>query len=179
MENVNSTSKPAVQAGVILGLVSVVLTFVFYFINAELLTSWKYSVPSLILSLALLFYFGKQFRNAEGGFLSFGKAFNFSFIVLIVSSLISTIGLFLLMNVVDPNLPSVLADTMSETMVETMEKFGQSMPSDQIDEMRQGMLDAYSPFGLLKSFGITLLGSAIIALIFGAILKKSDPSLDY
>jgi hypothetical protein len=179
MENVNSTSKSAIQAGAILGLVSVVLTFVFYFVDAELLTSWKYSVPSLVISLGLLFYFGRQFRNVEGGFLSFGKAFNFSFIALVVSTLISTIGLFLLMNVVDPNLPTVLADTMAETMVDTMEKFGQNMTVDQIEEMKKGMLDAYTPFGMLKAFGINLFLSAIFALILGAILKKNDPSLDY
>jgi hypothetical protein len=179
MENVNSTPKSAIQAGLILGLVSVVLTFVFYFIDAELLTSWKFSVPSLIITVGLLYYFGKQHRDSLGGFMSFGKAFNFSFITLIVSGLIGTIGLYLLMNVVDPNLPSVLADTLAETMVSTFEKIGQTMTVEQIEEMRQGMLDAYSPFGLFKSFGISLLMYAVFALILGAILKKNDPSLDY
>jgi hypothetical protein len=180
MENVNSTPKNAFQSGLIIGLISVVLTFVYYFIDSEILMSWKSSIPSLIISFGLLVYFGIQHRKSLGGFMSFGKAFNFSFITLLVYGLISSLGLLLLLTVVDPSLPAVLANAGTEMMVTNMEKItGSSLSVDQVDEMRKGMIDAYTPAGILKSFGGMTIGYAVLALIFGAILKRNDPSLDF
>jgi hypothetical protein len=88
----------------------------------------------------------------------------------------------LLYQVIDPALPSVLAEQSVENTLEMMESFGasaDSMSAEQIDEMRNSISDGFSLMGQIKSFGFALIFYAILSLITGAILKKKDKSLDY
>lgn len=174
--------QAAVRPGITIGLISVVLTFLAYFIDSSLLAAGWFGLLSFVLFFILVIFFGRQYRNELGGFMTFGSAFNFSFITMVISGLISIIGTILLYQVIDPALPSVLADQVMENTLATMEKFGASaddMPAEQLDEMRKSMEEGFSSSGQLKSFGFGLIFYAILSLITGAILKKRDKSLDY
>jgi hypothetical protein len=181
MENVDSPSKAGLNTGLILGLISVVLTFLIYFIDSGLLVTWYIGIGMLVLYIGLIIYFGMQYRNSIGGYMSFGSAFNFAFITLVVSGIITVLGNILLYTVVDPALPKVLADAQMESQMALLDRFGagESFSSEQIDEMRTGIESAYTPLGQLKGFGFLLIGYAIIALIIGAVLKKRDKSLEF
>ncbi|MCH7410805.1 DUF4199 domain-containing protein [Belliella sp. DSM 111904] len=181
MEPKQTPFKAGVNAGLILGIVSIILTFVFYFLGAEQLVSTLFQVVSLVVSLGLVIYFGIQYRKSIGGYMEFGAAFNFSFVTLVVGALISVAGMMILYFVVDPALPGVMADATLEKSMAMMESFGvaDAMTSDQIDEMRKSVADGFTPLGMLKGQLFMLIGYAIIALILGAILKKRDKSLDY
>jgi hypothetical protein len=63
-----------------------------------------------------------------------------------------------------------------------MESFGASadaLPPEQLEEMRKSTLDGFTFVGQIKGFGISLIISAIFALILGAILKNKDKSLEF
>jgi hypothetical protein len=114
--------------------------------------------------------------------MSFGTAFNFSFIAILISGLIGLFGQIILFQVVDPELPGVLADKSFQTTIEMMEKFGasaDSLPPDQLEKMKQDTMSNFTLTGQLKGFGIGIIFYAIIALILGAILKKKDKSLEF
>lgn len=83
--------------------------------------------------------------------------------------------------VIDPALPQVLADQQMENTMEIIESFGaaDAMSTEQINEMKQGFLDAYSVGGQLKAFGFALIIYAILALIIGAIIKRKEPTQSY
>lgn len=181
MENQESPFKAGLNSGVILGVLSVVITFVVYFINPVTLVSGMFGIIVLIVFFAVLIYLGIQYRKSLGGFMEFGPAFNFSFIALVVAGLISQVGSALLYNVVDPALPGVLTEQTLENTVAMMEKFGaaDALSSDQLDKMRADTAANFTFMGQVKTFGIALIVYAIIALILGAILKKRDKSLDY
>ncbi|MDR7132147.1 cbb3-type cytochrome oxidase subunit 3 [Algoriphagus sp. 4150] len=182
MEVQQSPFQAAIKPGLTIGLVSLAIIFLAYFVNSSLLASGWFGFVSLVISAALVIYFGSQYRNEQGGFMTFGTAFNFSFISLVISALIGTIGMILLLLVVDPSLPQVLADITFQTALDTMEKFGasaDSLPPEQLEEMRKATLDSYTIIGQLKGLGFILIFYAIVALILGAILKKRDKSLDY
>jgi hypothetical protein len=181
-EQAQSPIQSAVRPGVILGLVSLVLTYVAYFIDSSFLASGYFGLVVLVLFFALIIYFGKEYRKEVGGFMSFGTAFNFSFFAILISGVIGLIGNMLLFQVIDPSLPQVLGDITFESQLEMMENFGASPDSlapEVLDDMRETSASNFTLVGQLKVFGFGLISYAIIALILGAILKKKDKSLDF
>ncbi len=182
MEEQQSPFKAAIQPGLTIGLVSLALTFIAYFIDATLLGSAWFGLVALVVFFALIIYFGRQYRSELGGFMTFGVAFNFSFIAILISGIISLIGQVLLFHVIDPSLPGVLGDLAFENSLKMMENFGaspDSLPPGQLEEMRASTANQFTLKGQLTSFGIGIVIYAIIALILAAILKKRDKSLDY
>ncbi len=181
-DQAQSPIQSAVRPGIILGLVSLVLTYVVYFIDSSYLASGYFGLLALVLFFALIIYFGKEYRNELGGFMTFGVAFNFSFFTILTSGVLGLIGTILLFHVIDPSLPQVLGEITFESQLEMMEKFGASPDSlapEVLDEMREASASNFTLVGQLKGFGIGLIAYAIIALILGAILKKRDKSLDF
>lgn len=182
METNETPFQAAVKPGLIIGLISLVVYFLAYFIDSALLASSWFGLVSLVISFALVIFFGRQYRTELGGFMSFGTAFNFSFIVIVISGFIGLIGQILLFQVIDPALPGVLVETAIKNTMETMEKFGASpdaMDPSMMDEMKESMESSFTVMGQIKSFGVILIGSAILALILGAILKKKDTSAEF
>ncbi|WP_057939365.1 DUF4199 domain-containing protein [Algoriphagus resistens] len=182
MEEKQSPFQAAIKPGLTIGLVSLALTFIAYFINSTLLGSAWFGLVAIVLFFVLMIYFGKQYRDELGGFMSFGTAFNFSFIAIVISGLVGLAGQIILFQVIDPSLAGVLADQAFETQMSMMEKFGQdpdAMDPAVLEEMRAGNANSFTLTGQLKNFGFGLIVYAIIALILGAILKKRDKSLDY
>ena len=182
MEEQQSPFQAAIKPGLTIGLVSLALTFIAYFIDSSLLASGWFGLVALILFFVLIIYFGKQYRAELGGFMSFGTAFNFSFIAMVISGIINLLGQILLYQVIDPSLAGVLADQAFETQMSMMEKFGQdpdAMDPTILENIRNSVDSQFTLLGQVKAFGIGLIIYAIIALILGAILKKRDKSLDY
>jgi hypothetical protein len=182
MEQQHSPFQAALKPGLIIGLLALAFTYIAYFIDSTLLGSMWLGLLSLVISIVLIIYFGKQYRTEIGGFMSFGTAFNFSFAVMVVSGVVGLIGQILLYHVIDPSLPKVLADVAFDNSMKMMESFGQnpdSLPPATLDEIRNSTLSSFSIGGQIKGFGFVLIISAIIALILAAVLKKRDKSLDY
>jgi uncharacterized membrane protein YvlD (DUF360 family) len=182
MEEQQSPFQAAIKPGLVIGLVSLVLTFIAYFIDSTLLASGWFGLVAIVVFFALIIYFGKQYRQELGGFMSFGTAFNFSFITMVISGLIGLAGQLLLFHVIDPSLGAVLADEGFKTAMSMMEKFGQNpdnLDPAILEKMKADSVNNYTLIGQIKSFGFALIIYAIIALILGAILKKKDKTLDY
>jgi energy-coupling factor transporter transmembrane protein EcfT len=174
--------QAAIKPGLTIGLISLAVTYLVYFINSTLLVSAWFGLISLVIFFVLIIFLGTQYRTELGGFMNFGTAFNFSFITLLISGLIGIVGQILLYQVIDPSLPEVLADQSMKSAMEMMERFGanpEMMSTEQMDEIRNRTLEGFSIGGIVKNFGIVLIIYAIIALILAAILKKRDKSLDY
>src|SRR5690606_29269662 len=104
MEPTTTPSQAAIKAGLVTGLILFVINFLCYFINYELLaTSWV-GILSVVLYCGLIIFFGIQYRKELGGFMSFGTAFQFAFVSLIIMLIITTLGTLLLFLVLDPGL---------------------------------------------------------------------------
>jgi hypothetical protein len=181
-EQAPSPIQSAVKPGLTIGLVTLVLSYLAYFIDSSYLASGYFGLVVLVLFFALIIYFGKEYRNEVGGFMSFGTAFSFSFFAILISGIVGLIGNIILFQVIDPSLPQVLADLTFEAQLKMMEGIGQnpdSMPTETLEQMREASASSFTLAGQLKAFGFGLIAYAIIALILGAILKKRDKSLDF
>ncbi|MEX2513379.1 MAG: DUF4199 domain-containing protein [Cyclobacteriaceae bacterium] len=181
MESTTTPVQASVKSGIIIGLVMLIINFVFYFIDYSLLVATWYNIFVLILFFGLIIYFGKQYRKDIGGYMTFSSAFQYSFVTLLICGIIASIGNILLYQVIHPGLPDILVDQQLEGMLNLLDKFGagDSISAEQLDEMRLEMSESYTVMGQLKGFGFSLIIYAIMALILGAILKKKDKSLDY
>ncbi len=182
MEEQQSPFQAAVKPGITMGLVSLAVTFIAYFIDSTLLVSGWFGLVTLVIFVGLIIYFGREYRNELGGYMTFGTAFNFSFIAILISGIIGLIGQIVLFQVVDPELPGVLVDLMYSNQLSFMEKLGQNpdnMDPEVLQQMKESSEGQYTLMGQLKGFGIVIIIYAIIALILGAILKKKDKSLEF
>lgn len=181
-EQVSSPFQSAIKPGLTIGLVTLAISYLAYFVDVSLLTAWYYGLGILILFIALILYFGKEYRQEVGGFMSFGIAFQFSFFAILISGLVGLVGNILLFQVIDPSLPQVLADLTFDAQLQMMEKLGanpDAIPSEDLQKMKEASASNFTLAGQLKAFGFGLIAYAIIALILGAILKKRDKSLDF
>ena len=180
MENEQRPFQASIKAGLITGLILTVITFICYFIDYRTLGAGWLGFVTLAIYCGLIIYFGIQYRKELGGFMNFGTGFQFSFFSLLIMLVVTTLGNMLLFFVVDPGLGERMADVGLENALDMMENFGVGdISADQMDEIEKGILDGYTPSGMLKGAGFMIVFYAILALILGAIIKKKDKSLDY
>lgn len=177
----SNASTEAIKGGLIVGLISIILTMVAYTIDAGLLVDWKFSLGSFALSIFLYSYIGKKYRDDHlEGFISFGDAFKFIFIAGIIGAILSGFFSILLFNVIDPELPEILLEQVMKNTESMMESFG--APSGEIDQalekLETDMASQFSAGGILKGSWAWLLGAALIGLICGAIIKKKRPEFE-
>jgi hypothetical protein len=168
----------AIKHGLILSAITIVLTLVLYAVDYTLLATIKFALLSLLIFLGYGIYAGITYRKEAGGFLSFKNAFLHGFIVFAVCAVISTIFNILLHTVIDPELGKKLTDVTLQNTEEMMRSFG--MPEgEQMDEaLEKARTDAegrYTLGGLSLGLVWALIGSAVFALISGAIAKKKQP----
>jgi hypothetical protein len=181
VETPTTPFQAALKAGIVLGLVNVAIYYTLYFVDVELLASGYLGLGLMVLMVGIIMYFGIDYRKELGGFMSFGTAFQFVFLALLINGVISTMGNVLLFEVIDTDLPAVLAETQLESTLAIMDRFGagDALSSAEMDELRTGFEKNYTALGLIKSLAVASIIYAILALILGAILKKRDKSLDY
>ena len=173
-------NKHAIRSGIIIGVVSILLSLIIYLIDPTLFASLWVLFIFFIVSIGLIIYFGIQHRNEEGGYLTFGKSWMYSFQAFIVAGIVSSIFRILLFNVIDPELVEIVTDTSIENTESMMRSFG--APAEQIDETiertRTETPKGLTPVGILKGFLWGIIFYAIFALITGVIIKKKEPEFE-
>lgn len=167
----------AVKNGLILGVISVVLTLLIYAIDYAILVQLKMMFLSLLVSVGFAIYAGITYRKEIGGFISFGKAYQHGFLMFAASGVVSVLFTFLLYFVIDPELPGKLTEASLANTEEMMRSFG--MQEDQMEQAmeaaRESTKNQFSPAKVALTYVFILIGGAIFALISGAIVKKNRP----
>lgn len=171
---------PVIKYGIILALISIIITTLIYIVDETIMIKWWFGLISLAISLGLLIYFGIGIRNENGGFMKFKTAFVLVFLIVLVSSIIGSAYNLVLYTVIDPELGGRLTEASIEQAQAMMERFG--MPEgpqmdEALDKIREQ--DNFSLTNLLKSSAIgSIVISLILGLIVGAIIKKKVPEPD-
>ena len=165
----------ALKSGVILGVIGILISLTVYIIDPLLMIKWWFSLSSLVLFIALVSYFGIQYREILGGGVSFKTAYIYSILTFILAGLIGTAFSILLFHVIDPDLPQLMSEAIIEQIVEMMEGFGANQ--EIIDEAIEDADSAasFTVMGQIKSFGMVLIFYAVMSLITGAIIKRKVP----
>ena len=174
-------NSEALKLGLILGLFSIIVVVLIYIIDVTILTDWKVNVSVLVISLGVISYMGRKFRDEEkGGFMSFKHSFLYSYVIFFVSSILSASFMVLLYEVIDPDVPKIMADASIENTEKLMRSFG--APEDKIDEaveqLEVQMIESFSAKGVMKASWVYFLTSAFFSLITGLIIKKNEPDFE-
>ncbi len=172
MEN---PKKIAVNLGIVLGVVLVLIATIVYATDLSLFTSAWYGVGSFLLVSGFGIASGIKTKKEMGGFINFKQTFRAFFITVFIGFLLSTLFSMLLLNVIDPEAKQAITDAVIKSTVEMMEKFG--TPTSAIDEMVAEMesKDSFGPLGQLQGFVFNILFYCIIGLIASLVIKRDRP----
>lgn len=160
--------KLALMYGAILGLVSVFISLIFYFIGmaTENWTNWV----NMLVGLVLLVYLMIQYRNVHlGGYASFGQIFLMVLVSAgIVSVIIGAIYQYLLFTVIDPGLVDQVR-IVAEERIMSNSRIPESMYDDLLERLDKQMQVGYM---VKMALIIGPIVNAVIGLIVAAFLKK-------
>jgi len=172
----NNLFNHALKFGFIIGIVNIIIGVLAYMVGEALMVKWWFGLIILVINIGLLIYSGSQYRSSLGGYMNFKTAFMVTFVTFVVAGILGTIFNILLYQVIDPDLPARLTKAAIEQTEQMMTNMG--APADRVDEQLaavEGRLQGqFTLMGQIKAFGIGLIIYAVISLILGAILKKSE-----
>jgi hypothetical protein len=176
--NTPTLMNSALKWGLINGAVGIALVILFYIIDYTWLVSFKLLGVALVVTIGIIIYGGIEYRNLNGGYLSYGKAWQHGFIMLAVSGLMATIFNFILYTLVDPELPGKLTEAAVENARGMMENFGMQEGPEMDKAIAQTETDTaarFTPFGIAKGYLFQLIFSAVFALITAIFVKRNPP----
>ncbi len=166
--------------GLLAGLVSVVLFFIFNAIDPKLNFSMTYGLlASTVIYMIFMIRAGFQERKDMGGYLKFGEAFLITLVTFAIGSLINNVFLYIMMGL-NPELLEVAMQTTMEATESTLRMAG--MSEDQIAlalEEQENNLDAAKVYSL-KNIFVSYLSGFVLGLIYiliaSVITKKNEPA---
>jgi len=173
----NAWLQDAMKKGLILGVVHIVIFLLIYMLVPSKLTGFSYLTLILVLNIGYSIYCGRQWRNQLGGFMGYGEAFKYAFMLLLFNGIIGSVFAIIFL-LVDPSYPETMADSQLDTSLYWAQKFG--APEATVDQMREKfdrdeMVGRYGFAGMLKGFGIVLIFYAIGASLIALFTRKNKP----
>lgn len=173
MESTPSIWKSCLKYGLIMGLVSIVMTMLFYMLDLMFAT-WIL-IPNIALTLIVLFLLQRSYRDTyENGFISYGRALGTGMIIFIYTAIIVAIFSYLLYSIIDPG----LIDKSIAAAAAKLEAKG--IPESSMDaalSMQEKMLKPW--IISLSSILNTLFMGFIMSLITSIfVTKKGNPLLE-
>mgnify|MGYP002152213339 CR=1 FL=1 len=164
--------------GMYYGLFSIVLVIIQYVTGDFTVqsdpgeTNWFYTLLSLVGGVAFPIFALIKIKQANDGYLSFGKGFKSSFTVFIISALFVAVWMLIYTLVLEPGYQEALMDnTYSQ-----MQAQGGGMTEEQMDTAMQWTQSMTSPWMLaLWAILTSAILGAIASLIYSAILQAKPP----
>lgn len=177
LTNPNAWVQDAVKKGLILGGIHIVIFLLLYILAPGKLASLSYGLFAIVFNIVYIIIQGRSWRKEVGGYMDYGAAFKYLFVLLLASGVLVTI-FNIVFGLVDPDLPAVMAQATLDTSMYWAEKMG--APQETLDKIEADfdMEEAKSRFsivGQLTSFGIGLIIYAVIAAIFALVVRKVQP----
>ena len=165
-----TTRSAGIRFGLISGVIGIAM-FVIFNIAGINMTSGPWQFLGWFVTAAIIFFAHKYYKeNATDGFMSYGQGVGIAFWVGIISSVISSVFMFVYIKFIDAG----FLEMIKEKQISDMEAKG--MSADQIDQAVKMMSMFTSPLMMLI-FGIVfgIIGAVIIGLLVTIFTKKANP----
>ena len=169
MENQVSSKSFMVNNDVVLGVVSVILLLITYATGNHLNPHWSKSIIDGVVFIGAIFYGIKQYKTANGGFLTWGQGVKIGVGIAVLGGVIVVIYNYLFMNFIEPDYMSQMMEVQNQALLD------QGMTEEQIEAANE-MSQAFQSPGILAAIGIIsyAIGGFIVSAITAAIMKKSE-----
>ncbi len=163
--------RNGITFGVLIGIVSSLITATIYAIDLNLFSSWWIGITSIIVYLVLGIVLLSKTKKEIKTIFTFKDAFTTYFIAAVIGILISTLFNVLLFNVIDPSAKDKLLEITMKITANMMQKFG--TPASVINEAIAKLKETnpYSTIELLKGSIFSIIFSSIFGLILAAFFK--------
>lgn len=170
--------KNGVNFGILVGIISILIYTILYSIDLSLLASVWVGIIIFLINLGIGIYAVAKSKKEQGGFISFKEAFTAFFIVMAIGSIINSVFMFVLFNLIDPEAKATISEIVIEKTVTMMQNAG--LNSEDIRRTAEEMqnTDNFSALSLVKSYFSGLVLYIIIALIVAAAFKKNKPEFE-
>ena len=162
----------AAKWAVIYTITSIVITYLFQFLNIDQTTS-PLRFLSYIPLIGFLLLTQKEYRDQLNGFMTFGQGFMSGFIYSIIIGVLSAVFIYLYFSLLSPQVWEKVLSVTKDKMAENKD-----VSSAQIDQA----MNIMTKYGIISAtIGVLLITpiiGAIISLIGAAIFKKERSLAD-
>jgi hypothetical protein len=169
MENEVNSKSIILNNGVILGIASILISVTLYALGAHLDPHWSTSVLSGGLFIGLIVVGITKYKEANGGFLSWGQGVKIGVGISIIAALLGVVYNYIFMNFIEPDFMTQIMDLQNQKLID------QGMSEEQI-EATNALTENFKSPGIMAATGIiaSAIGGFIISAIVAAIMKKSQ-----
>ncbi|MFK5878671.1 MAG: DUF4199 domain-containing protein [Flavobacteriaceae bacterium] len=173
MENQTTSSKSImINYGLILGLISILISVTVYATGHTYDQHWSVGVVSFLIMVAVIVMGIKKFKESNGGFLKLGEAIKIGMGIALISGIVSVVYTFIFTSYIEPDFFTNLIQVQEQKWIDA------GMADDQIENAKV-MMEKMSGFSMTAGFAV--IGSVffgfIISLISGLIMKESDEEI--
>ncbi len=172
MENQQkSTNKTALHFGIILGIVSVLISVIIYALGMAYDQDWKTGMIGFIAMAIIIFLGIKKYKELNEGYITLGQAIKTGVGIALIGGIISVIYSYLFMNFIEPDF---VVNTMAGAEEKMLER-NPNLTDEQIEQALSISKKMMSPV-IMSAIGIvwSLFLGLIISLVSGLILKKTE-----
>ena len=169
MENQANSKSIIVNYGLYLGVSAVLINLVIYAMGMHLDQSWIAGTAGFVIMIIFIVLGIKKYKEANGGFLSWGQAVKIGVGISLISALISIVYQQIFNNFIEP-------DFMAQTLEKTQQAWVDAgMTEEQIESSLEMTKKMQTPL-ILSAMGIIVSAfiGFIISAIGGAIMKESE-----
>ena len=170
MENQTTSSKSImINNGLILGLISILISVTVYALGKTYDQHWSVGVISFLIMVAIIVMGIKKFKASNGGYLSLGEAIKIGLGIALISGIISVAYTYVFTSFIEPDFFINLAQVQEQKWID------QGLTDEQIEGAKVMMDKMSNP---MMTAGFTVIGSLffgfIISLISGAVMKEKN-----
>ncbi len=168
-----SVKKIALNYGLILALLSIVLSVLAYVTDNHLDRPWWITVLSTLIMIGVIVYGLKAYKNESGGFMNLGEALKVGLAISLIAGIIGAIYNYIFVTVIEPDFVNQMLEMTQENMIEQNPEMTESQM-----EMAMGLSEKFMSPGIMSAMSIiaTLFFGFIISLISGLIMKQNRPT---
>ena len=165
------TNKTALHFGIILGIVSVLISVIIYALGMHYDQDWKTGTISFLAMAAVIFIGIKKFKELNGGILSLGQSLKTGIGIALIGGIISIIYSYIFMNFIEPDF---IVNTIAGAEEKMLER-NPNLTDEQIEQALSFSKKMMTP-GIMISIGLvwSIFLGFVISLISGLILKKTE-----
>ena len=174
-----SIKSLAINYGLYLGGGLSLIAIIGYAVSLDLFVKWWLNLILFIVIVTVGIISVSKSRKALNGFISFKDAFSSFFITVAISVIVYAVIIIVIFNFVDSEAAVLLQEKTIDAQVEMMRNF--NAPEEAIEQALEAAEKQGNMFSVgtqLKNNVIGLVFYAIIGIIVGLIMKKSDPKLE-
>lgn len=170
-----SVKTIALNYGSYVGLFLILITVVIYTVDINLMANVWLGIGMMLLIIGVGVFATAKVKGELNGIISFKNAFSSYFVTTVLGVTISSVFSVILFSYIDPEAAEEVKRVTIEATVNTLKGF--NTPADAIAQAVEEIenTDQFSIGNTSQSLAIGAVLQAVIGLIVGAIMKKSEP----